>query len=155
MSIKRLAGMVAVVGLCFSSGVWAAENDPKSTPQTPAERAAAIRASIVEVQKAETKRPAVLPVMYAGLIGTQVWDVYTTSAALKNGAREANPIVGPFTSGGAKMIGFKVATTASTIYFTERLWKRSRVGAVILLAAVNGTTAAVAIRNARNARVGR
>ena len=155
MNIKRLAGLVAVIGLCFSNFVWAAENDPKPSAQTPAERVIAIRASIAGLPKTEMKRPAVLPAMYAGFVATQAWDIYTTSAALKNGANEANRVAALFAGSSAKMIGFKAATTASTIFFAERLWKRNRVAAVVLLAAANGATAAIAMHNARNARVGR
>jgi len=145
VNVKRLVGMAGIIGLCFSSFAWAAE----------AEKDAATPVSIVGIHQPETKRPALLPAMYAGFVAVQAWDVYTTSAALKNGAREANPAFSSFAGNSAKTLGFKAATTASTIFFVERMWKRNRVGAVVLLAAVNGATAAIAMHNARNARVGR
>jgi hypothetical protein len=148
VNVKRLVGMVGVIGLCFSNFVWAAERDE-------AEQNAAPPVSIVGAYQPEMKRPALLPAMYAGFVATQAWDIYTTSAALKNGARERNPIAASFAGNDAKMLGFKAATTATTIFFVERMWKRNRVGAVVLLAAVNGATAAVAMHNARNARIGR
>jgi hypothetical protein len=46
----------------------------------------------------------------------------------------------------------KAATTASTIFFAERMWKKNKVGAVVMLAAINGATAAVSMHNMRNAR---
>jgi hypothetical protein len=33
------------------------------------------------------------------------------------------------------------------IYFAERAWKKNRKGAIILMAVINGATAAVAARN--------
>jgi hypothetical protein len=52
----------------------------------------------------------------------------------------------------AAAIGIKAATGAATIYFAERAWKKNRVGAIVLMAALNGATAAIAARNAHNAR---
>jgi hypothetical protein len=50
------------------------------------------------------------------------------------------------------MIAVKAASTAASIYFTERAWKKNRKGAIVLMAVVNGVTAAVAARNLHNAR---
>ncbi len=50
------------------------------------------------------------------------------------------------------MLAIKALSTAGTIYFAERAWKKNRKGAVILMAVINGVTAAVAARNIRNAR---
>lgn len=151
VNIKHLAGTVTIIGLCFSNVGWAAEKEANA-PAAPAERSI-MPASIAGTYQPEMKRPALLPAMYAGFVATQAWDIYTTSAALKNGAYEANPIAASFAGNNAKMIGLKAATTASTIFFVERMWKRNRVGAVVLLAAINGATAAVAMHNAGNARV--
>jgi hypothetical protein len=43
-------------------------------------------------------------------------------------------------------------STAGTIYFAERIWKKNRTGAILLMAVINGATGAIAIRNMRNAR---
>jgi hypothetical protein len=151
MKVKRVVGMVGIIGLCFSTVTWAAEKDANA----PAAENSSMPAPIAGTRQPEMKRPALLPAMYAGFVATQAWDLYTTSAALKNGAYEANPIAASFAGNNAKMIGLKAATTASTIFFVERMWKRNRVGAVVLLAAINGATAAVAMHNAGNARVRR
>jgi hypothetical protein len=50
------------------------------------------------------------------------------------------------------MIAVKAATGVSTMYITEKMWKKNRAGAVILMAAINGATAAVVAHNARNVR---
>ena len=51
------------------------------------------------------------------------------------------------------MLGLKLATTASTIFFAERAWRKNRVAAVVMMTAINGATAAVAMHNMRNARL--
>lgn len=96
------------------------------------------------------RRPIALSALY-GTYGTlQALDVVSTRRALTAGAHERNPVM----KGGnlAAMIAVKAAAGASTIYFTERLWKKNRVGAVIVMAALNGATAAIVAHNQRNAR---
>lgn len=89
-----------------------------------------------------------LPALYVTLGVVQGADLYTTSKALQSGAREANPIMGLMNTP-AKAIALKAVTTAGIIYLTEKLWKKNRVAAVVLLAAVNGFTASVAVHNSR------
>ena len=103
----------------------------------------------------DVKRPGLLPALYATLGAVQAWDVYSTSLALKAGAREANAAAAPFTSNKGSMFGLKAATMAGTILCAEKMWKKNRVGAVVMMAAINGATAAVAMHNMQNARIGR
>jgi len=98
------------------------------------------------------KRPALLPALYVSLGVIQAWDIASTSSALKRGAREANPAAAPFVGDRGSMVGLKMATTASTIFFAERAWKKNKVAAVVMMAAINGSMAAVSVRNMRNAR---
>ena len=44
------------------------------------------------------------------------------------------------------------AAGVSTIYFAERLWKKNRLGAIIVMAALNGAQAAVVAHNTHNVR---
>jgi hypothetical protein len=83
----------------------------------------------------------------------QAWDYYSTSSALKAGAREANPTTAAFVGSKGSLLGLKLATTASTIFFAERAWKKNRLAAVVMMTAINGATAAVAVHNMRNARL--
>jgi hypothetical protein len=96
------------------------------------------------------QRPAALPALYASYVGLQAMDLYTTRKALAAGATESNPMMRSGNTGAA--IAIKAATGAATIYFAERAWKKNRVGAIVLMAALNGVTAAVVARNAHNAR---
>lgn len=97
-------------------------------------------------------RPAALPAMYAVLGALQAFDVYSTRRALGAGANEANPLMRRAAGNSGAMLAVKALSTAGTIYFTERAWKKNRKGALVLMAALNGVTAAMAMRNVRNAR---
>jgi hypothetical protein len=50
------------------------------------------------------------------------------------------------------MLAVKALSTAGSILFAERAWKENRKGAVILMAVVNGVTAAVVANNMKAAR---
>ena len=150
MTCTRFAAILTVVGLTFSAaGVARAAEDET--------RLANVNGIIVPMApmagyEPSVKRPAILPALYATLGVMQAWDVYSTTAALKAGAREANPTAAPFAGNAGSLIGLKAATTAGTIFFAERLWKKNKVGAIVMLAAINGATAAVSMRNMHNAK---
>ena len=95
-------------------------------------------------------RPAALTTLYGTYAGLQVMDVLSTRKAVAAGAREQNPLMGRGNVG--RMIAVKAATGATTIVFAERMWKKNRVGAVIVMAALNGASAAIVAHNQRNAR---
>jgi hypothetical protein len=97
-------------------------------------------------------RPAALPVMYATLGALHALDVYSTRQALAAGAREANPLMEKAFGNADAMTAVKALSMAGTIYFTERAWKKNRKGAVVMMALINGATAAIAANNLRNAK---
>lgn len=98
------------------------------------------------------KRPAALPALYAALGALNALDVYSTRKAIGAGALEANPLMRTASGRPATMLAVKAAATASTIYFTERTWKKNRKAAIVMAAVINGATAAIVARNLRNAR---
>ena len=100
----------------------------------------------------KVSRPAAVKVMYGTLAALQALDIYSTTRALNQGASEANPIVAPATGNQGAMLAVKAISTATTIYFAERAWKKNPKGSVILMAVVNGLTAAAVAHNLRNAR---
>lgn len=102
--------------------------------------------------EAPQKRPASLSVLYGALGALNALDVYSTRRALSAGAYEANPVMGTVSGSAGTMLAVKAASTAAAIYFAERAWKKNRKGAVIVMAVVNGVTAAVVAHNLRNAR---
>ena len=100
-------------------------------------------------------RPAVLPTLYVSLAGLQAADCYLTLSGLSHGATEANPVVQGLTGSPTSMWVMKAASTASSIYLAERLWRRQhRVAAVAVMAISNSVMIAVAAHNSRvlNAR---
>jgi len=101
---------------------------------------------------AQDKRPAALPLMYASLGVLQGLDIYSTRRAIDAGATELNPAMQSASKNGAAMLAVKALSTAGSIYFTERAWKKNRKGAVVLMAVVNGVTAAVVANNMKNVR---
>jgi hypothetical protein len=109
-------------------------------------------APIVRYDAPRTERGIVLPALYVSLGAMQAMDVYSTRQALKAGAVEANPAMAPFAGSAGSMLAVKAASTAGAIFFAERLAKRNKVAAVVLMVAVNGATAAVAAHNMQNAK---
>jgi hypothetical protein len=96
-------------------------------------------------------RPKALPAMYATLGLLQALDIYSTRNAIDAGGRELNPAMRKASSSGA-MLAVKALSTAGSIYFAERAWKKNRKGAVVLMAVINGVTAAVVANNVRGSR---
>ena len=136
VTIKRVGALMTVVGLCVSSVAAAAEVEEKPT---------------FPVSAPQAKRPAILPALYGTLGAMQVWDAYSTTVALQAGGHEVNPAAAAFAKNTGALLGLKAVTTASTVFFVERMWKKNRAGAVVLMAVINGATAAVAMHNMRNA----
>lgn len=101
---------------------------------------------------AKVTRPAGVSVLYGTLGVLQALDVYSTRRAIGKGGTEINPLMKPAVGSQAGMLALKAASTAGAIYFAERAWKKNRKGAVVMMAIVNGVTAAVVARNLRNAR---
>src|SRR5262245_11431331 len=147
-----------VVGLNFASVAQAAEKAEKEEARLEQQRAldSAQRGDMLMPMASyvpQGKRPAALPALYATLGAMQAWDIYSTSAALKAGAKEGNPTAAPFAGNAGSMLGLKAATTASTIFFAERMWKKNKAGAIAMMVAINGATAAISMHNMHNARL--
>jgi hypothetical protein len=100
----------------------------------------------------KVSRPAAVAVMYGTIGALQALDVYSTRRALASGAGEVNPILKDAAGNSGALVAAKVLSTAGSIYFAERVWKKNRKAAVVLMAIVNGVTGAVVARNLRNAR---
>lgn len=148
---QRFRTIAVLAALCIScmTGVAAAQ-DTADVPATP--RLVIAPASLIVVESTPPKRPAVLPALYVALGAVQAWDMYSTYSALNAGAIEGNPIVAPVATNTGGMIALKLATAGTTVFFAERLWKKNRVAAIVMMVAINGATAAVAVRNMENAR---
>lgn len=154
--IRRATAFTLMLLAGPATAVIASERDTAAKSATPI--AAAVTRAAMDVEPSVNlwslsqtpRRPMALTALY-GTYGTlQALDVVTTRRAIAAGARERNPVMNDGHMG--TMIAVKAAAGLSTLYFTERLWKKNRVGAVIVMAALNGATAAIVARNQRNAR---
>jgi len=94
-------------------------------------------------------RGAVLPSMYATLIGLQAYDGYSTNQGLNRGASESNAILNAVTKYPAAVWAVKGGAAFASIYAAERLWRRHRRGqAIAVMAMSTGIMAVVAANNA-------
>jgi hypothetical protein len=149
LKLTHIAAVVAITAL-FAAHATSADAQAIAVPASP--RVVMEPASLIRLEPPPAKRPMILPALYVSLGAVQAWDVYSTSAALKAGAIERNPLVAPVVGNSGGMIALKLATAGTTVFFAERLWKKNRVAAIVMMAGINGATAAVAMRNIRNAR---
>lgn len=85
--------------------------------------------------------------MYVTYAALQVLDARSTSRALDYGAREANPIMRSVASNRSAFMALKAGIAVSTIFVAEHVAKRNRVGAFILMAALNSVYATVVVHN--------
>ena len=102
------------------------------------------------MSQAPHSRPLALPVLYGSYGLLQAMDIVSTKQAIAAGAHEANPLG---TSGNlGATIAIKAGTGAATFFAAEKLWKKNRAGAVMLMVVANGVSAAVVSHNYGNAR---
>ena len=155
MAFERVVVGVMLVGLVASNVAAGETSGAKAAvgeqPTPPHELAISLPVGST-VSEPAAKRPATLPALYAALAGTEGWDLYSTSRALKAGAHEANLQIAPVSRNVGAMIGLKAATSAAVILCSEKMWKKNGRGAVVLMTLVNGAMAGVAVHNLHNAR---
>src|SRR5262245_46938090 len=152
------AAAVAILSFSLSSvSVLAADNDAERSIETASAETAAVGTpmaggvdwSMRPVHVDGMKRPAALAGLYASLAGLQVYDAVSTARGMKQGAREANPLMQGAVNNSAMFWSIKAATTALPILMAEKMWKRNKVGAVVMMAVANSVAATVAANNAR------
>jgi len=137
-----------------ASSTFAAEEEP--TALTPAVVPAVISlaqpadaASTISLPEFKAPhRPKLLPSLYAALAFLEGYDAYSTLAALKSDATEANRFMRGITSSPPAFVAVKAGATAASIMGAERLWKDNhRTAAVMIMVASNGLMAVVAAHN--------
>jgi Domain of unknown function (DUF5658) len=93
-------------------------------------------------------RPVLLPALYVSQAALQVMDATSTFKALDLGGREANPLMQGVVKNRTAMMAVKAGVAASTIWMSEKMWRRgNRVGAIVTMVAANAVTAAVVAHN--------
>jgi Domain of unknown function (DUF5658) len=99
-----------------------------------------------------SRRPAALVPLYISLASLEALDVHATFDALGRGGVEANPIMRPLIGSPAAVVAVKAALTGVMIASSEKLWKKNRAAAVLLMVGMNGAYAAVVAHNYSIAR---
>ena len=94
-----------------------------------------------------TQRSSILPPLYASFAALQALDAHSTLRAIDRGYAERNPVIAPFAHSPAAMVAMKTATTAGTIYVTERLRRRHPSAAIAVMIGVNAAYAAIVAGN--------
>lgn len=94
----------------------------------------------------EPRSGALIP-LYVTFGALQSLDVHSTLRARRAGAVEQNPLMKDVVNNPAALVAVKTGVGAATILLAEKLRKRNRVGAVVLMAAVNSAYATVVARN--------
>ena len=140
MKIRRI---VATVVFLLGSGSWASGQ----TLTVPLPIAGEVEAETAPAADAQHARPRLLVPLYVMQFTLNGLDVHSTLRALDAGHREGNPL---FESGSAKkMVGAKLASSAVSVLLAEKLWKKNRVAAVLMMAGVNAGLTAVVANNYR------
>ena len=123
---------------------------PAAAEQIPAPVAnGAAGREIAHAIPAPERPPALVP-LYVSFAGLQALDIQSTYRALHTpGARESNPLARTMIGSPTALTAFKVATTASFLLATEKMWKKHRVAAVAFAAAGNAAMAAIVAHNYR------
>jgi hypothetical protein len=157
---KRLRAMFLAVGivLLLSNQLAAQELADSSSLQPPV--LASLQTQVLQngdVRQALSRptlapRPSVLVPLYVSFGALQVLDLHSTSRALGAGGREANPVVGTAVGSPVAMTALKIGATTGIVLLSEKLWKRNRLAAVVMMVTLNSGYALVASHNYSLAR---
>lgn len=140
MGIGRIA---ATVVFLLGTGAWASAQTVAAAPSSTIE---------TEVEDAQPvneprDRPRLLVPLYVMQFTLHGLDIHSTMRALDAGHQETNPL---FKDGSAKkMLGAKIASSALSVLVAEKLWKKNRIAAVLMMASVNAALTAVVANNYR------
>lgn len=138
---RSLVGL-AVTAVLLTAAPVAAQGRPESNSAAQPDAVA----QALTVQKPKTSGS--VKALYATYGVLQGLDMYSTAAARRNGAREANPMMN---TGFAQAGALKTVMTAATVIAVKNLEKKNKKAAVVTLIAINATTALVVANNMKNA----
>jgi hypothetical protein len=123
--------------------------------QTPSALAPSRVASPISVER-QAKAPVAAPggsglpaALSMSFVALQVLDVHSTLRAIDRGARESNGLMAPFVDQPAAFMAVKAGTAAAILYMSDRVSRRSRVGAIVMMAAFTSAYATVVTNNYR------
>jgi len=143
--------VVALVAICGvgAASINAAAQDPVDPQPLNPRMTAPPSVNSGPVYEIAPSRGLVLPSLYVSFIALEVYDGYSTSQGLKNGASESNTFMASVASHPGALWAAKGAVTFLSIYTAERLWRQHHRGeAIAMMVAMNGIMVAVAASNA-------
>ncbi len=143
-SLEFDAGLPAALATADAESTAAGEPAPLATRSyvallgTPRPTTRSVELTLNRVERSlATRRPMLLPALYASFAALQVMDFVTTRQGLANGAREANPLMQGVAGNSAALFAVKAAGAAGSIFLAEKMWKRNPVGAIAMMVAMN------------------
>ena len=148
----RTTGLV-ILALLSAAPAWAAEPQTGGTAAEAADSPLAADTDWalkpMHIGSNHVSRGALLPAMYVSLAALNVYDAYSTRRGILQGAVETNTAVRAVAGQPVALLAAKAGSTAVSIYFAERLWRRHRrAEAIAVMVVSNGIMAVVAARNA-------
>ena len=105
-----------------------------------------------EVARGATNDRRVLLPLYMSFGALQMLDAHSTLRAIRAGGVEQNPLLRGVVNQPVAFVALKAGVAASTIALAEKVRGRSRVGAIVLMAALNSVYTAVVVHNYRTVR---
>jgi hypothetical protein len=100
----------------------------------------------VPIEQARQRPPALIP-LYASFVALEALDIHSTRRALGSGAVEANPAMRGLTGSSVGIVAVKAAGAAGLIFASEKIWKKNRAAAVVLMVATNSAMTWVVAHN--------
>ena len=85
--------------------------------------------------------------LYVSFATLQGLDAHSTLRAAEFGGLEGNPIFGRVVGSPAAVVATKAAVTAGVVFASERLWKRNKVAAIVMMVALNSAYGAMVAHN--------
>lgn len=119
----------------------------RETPLTPAAPAPSLAVSSPK-SGARIQR-AILGSLYASHVALQAMDFHTTARGLRLGAVEANPLLRSVVRNPAALAAIKAGAITGVVLISEKLWKKSRLAALVFMGTANSILAFVVRHNIR------
>jgi hypothetical protein len=147
---------VICVGLVLAATAARAQDIivPAATPSPlfAADPATTTVPAAQEVARREAAGRGVLVPLYVSFGALQMLDAHSTLRAVRAGGVEQNPLLRGVVNQPVAFVALKAGVAASTIALADKVRGRSRIGAIVLMAALNSVYTAVVVQNYRTVR---
>jgi hypothetical protein len=154
----RVGGNAVRVVVCVGLTLFASSARAQDLPLpartlaplfTQSEPLTAVRSDRTPDRPAITSDRGVLVPLYISFASLQMLDAHSTIRALRAGGVERNPLMKGLADKPAALVALKAGVAASTIVLADRMRGRSRLGAIVLMTALNSAYATIVAHNYR------